>query len=137
MKNFSNSTEIGKLYINYPMVESFKDICDLDDDSFLTSTVQYEDIQRGPNGKNKYKKLVNTRSCIPSDILAIDKVVGKKMIDLHNKKQTTIIGEGISIEEKYSILCEQQCDQLERENKIWIINTSLIHFLDEYGEMKA
>ena len=52
---FSNETENGKLYINYPMVESLRDI-QTDDECYQNCLLPTSDI---PN----YKRLVDSRSC--------------------------------------------------------------------------
>lgn len=135
LTNFSNSTDIGKLYINYPMVESYKDISSLDDDSFLSSSVDLHEIQRGSNGKNMYKGLVNSRTCVPT-ISSIDKNIGKKIIDLQNRKLELIVSDTHGMEKKYIKLCEVVCNKLEQESKVWVISTCLIHLFDEYGELK-
>lgn len=133
--NFSSSTDIGKLYINYPMLESYKDINNIDDESFFQSTVHLDEIQRETNGKNKYKRLVISRTCVP-DIRGVDKTTSNKILNLHQKKLEKLIGEELAIDQKYIKFSEIQCSKFEQENLIWILNTSLIHFLDEYGELK-
>lgn len=137
LMNFSNSTENGKLYINYPMVESYKDIDSFVGGSFHNSTVHFKDVQRAGSGKNKYKKLVNSRTCIP-EISKINKFVGNEIIKLHNSKlNSLVVGEVSSSDEKYMELCKKQCLKLRDEAAIWIINTSILHFLHEYGELET
>lgn len=50
---FTDSVDRGKLYLNYPMLESYKHVRSLDDESYLTSTVARNDIQ-------DYKALVDS-----------------------------------------------------------------------------
>ena len=57
---FNNETDLGKLYINYPMVESIYHFSELPDTNFNNRTVT---IDKGFNGK-EYKSLVNKESCI-------------------------------------------------------------------------
>ena len=126
--NFSNSTENGKLYLNYPMVESFRDMKSLDDDEFINSTVDLEILKQ-----KKYKDEVNKKSCI-KQIKDIDVEIGSKLMDLHNQKVDMITS--IDSEDKYLNLCKIQCEKLEVENLTWIVNTSTLHLLDEYGSLK-
>lgn len=135
LHNFSNSTDIGKLYINYPMVESYRDIAHLTDGSFITSTVQFEDIQRAANGKNKYKKLVQSRSCIPG-LEQITPALGKQLITAHRLKLDSLVPQMMSNSEKHLQLCIKQCNHLVQFNQMWVVNTSLLHFADEYGELR-
>lgn len=134
LNGFSDSTEIGKLYINYPMIESFKDITSIVDGSFMDSTVAWSEIQSN-NRRNRYKGIVNQRTCIPQ-LANIDRAMGKKVIDLHHKKVENIIPVGTIPEQKYKKLCEMQCDKLGSEQQVWIINTSLIYLFEEYGAIE-
>ncbi len=56
---FNNETELGKLYINYPMVEAYYHLKSLPDYEYNDRVVSLENL----NGKN-YKKLVNTSTCL-------------------------------------------------------------------------
>ena len=55
LNTFNNETELGKLYINYPMVEAYYHLERLPDDKFNAITISLN----GLSGK-VYKKLVNT-----------------------------------------------------------------------------
>ena len=57
---FSDSTQMGRLYINYPMVESFYHFRSLEDESFLTERFSLSDVSHGA----VYKKRVDDVSCI-------------------------------------------------------------------------
>ena len=43
LKYFNDSTEHGKLYINYPMMQSYKDFSYLPDDDFLDKKLYFND----------------------------------------------------------------------------------------------
>lgn len=51
---FGDSTDVGKLYINYPMVESYWDTYDLPNDSFACRRVMLP-LEKGEEYKNKVK----------------------------------------------------------------------------------
>lgn len=57
MNYFSESTDKGKLYINYPSVESFKHLKSIPDENFLTKYIHINDII-----ENGYKKIVGNES---------------------------------------------------------------------------
>ncbi|OBR63646.1 hypothetical protein A7K91_06805 [Paenibacillus oryzae] len=135
--NFADSTDLGKLYINYPMLESYKDIDNLESDDFLSSVLHFQELHKiGSHKQNPYKRLVASRTCI-SKIENISKEEGNKIIKLHSNKLNALIQSNTSsMNTKYIELCIAQCDRLVTDNQIWVINTSLIHFLDEYGEIR-
>ncbi len=70
---FGDSTDVGKLYINYPMVESYWDTYDLPDDSFVCRKVMLP-LKKGEEYKNKVKhSLIANASEFPqflNDVLA-------------------------------------------------------------------
>ena len=55
---FNNETELGKLYINYPMVEAVYDIHSYSDDGYLERTVQLQGLT-----SRSYKRLVKGNTC--------------------------------------------------------------------------
>lgn len=57
---FNNETENGKLYINYPMVESFYHLKSIPDNEYINRKVPVSLIQQ--SGK-AYKKLVKEETC--------------------------------------------------------------------------
>ena len=115
--NFNNSTDVGKLYINYPMLESYKDIGSSDIDEFGKSKVSTNELQN-------YKQLVGSRT-IFSDLRKVDKTVGKQIIDFH-KSKIKLITEQETIEDNiYSKLCDIQCKEHQLYQSVFIINTSL------------
>lgn len=52
---FKESTDNGKLYLNYPMVEAFKHLTSVDDSSYLELKVLYDDLK-----EKRYKQLVSS-----------------------------------------------------------------------------
>lgn len=51
---FKESTDNGKLYLNYPMVEAFKHLSSVDDPNYLSLKVLYEDLK-----EKRYKQIVS------------------------------------------------------------------------------
>lgn len=60
---FNNETEHGKLYINYPMMESFKDCDDFFDDGYRDRAVKLDELCHKPGYKAMIhdRKLANVR----------------------------------------------------------------------------
>ncbi len=51
---FRESTDNGKLYLNYPMVEAFKHLSSVDDEGYLNLKVLYDDLK-----EKRYKQIVS------------------------------------------------------------------------------
>ncbi|MER1987793.1 MAG: hypothetical protein ABS948_18100 [Solibacillus sp.] len=132
VENFNESTDKGKLYINYPMIESYKDITSLEDGSFNNSEVTLEDLKKRSRGTSYYKRLVDSRTCI-TDIQLLDGEKIKDIILVHQKKLEYILGDKYEEFEKYKSLCNLQCEKVSNDNSLWILNTSILHMLEQYG----
>ncbi|MGE7673776.1 hypothetical protein ACQKMV_09395 [Lysinibacillus sp. NPDC094403] len=136
LDNFSDSTGRGKLYLNYPMIESFKNIESLEDPLFNKTTVHIDDLKKRYKGTSGYKQIVESTTCI-CNIEDIDTSIANALLKLHNNKLNYLL-KNLSYEEesKYKLFCTVQCDKLEKESLIWVLNTSLLHMLEEYGYVK-
>ncbi|MDQ0232147.1 hypothetical protein [Metabacillus malikii] len=133
LDNFSDSTDRGKLFINYPMVESFKDTDSLDNPTFKDSTVHIDILKERSRRTSRYKRIVDSYSCIGS-IEEITTEVANSLLKLHSFKLEYLLHTfSYTDEDTYKMLCKKQCHKLNNENLIWVINTSLLHMLDEYG----
>lgn len=62
-KYFESSTDMGKLYLNYPMIESYMHLKSLSDDAYINRITPVS-LQPG----EKYKRLVKSESCIIKQI---------------------------------------------------------------------
>lgn len=133
LENFMESSDKGKLYINYPMIESYKDILSLNDKNFNTSEVTVLDLQKRTGGISYYKKLVDSRTFV-NDIQDLDEEKIKGIINVHNNKLMSILNEDFCEETKYLKLCDLQCEKVNDSGSLWIINTSILHMLEQYGE---
>lgn len=131
LENFNESTDKGKLYINYPMIESYKDITNFEDGSFNVSEVTIEDLVKRARGTSYYKRLVENRTCI-SEIANLSEIEIKRIIQLHQNKLEYVLN-GEYKEEKYLSLCCLQSEKVSRDNSLWILNTSILHMFEQYG----
>lgn len=135
IQNFSNSTDLGKLYINYPMVESFKDVTSFDEREYMKHKI-HKDLLRRVGRLSGYKRYVEKRSCI-GEISDINKDITNKLFNLNAKKFMSIIKSDTYEEaEHHDILCKMQCKSLAASGEIAVLNTSILHLFDEYGEIK-
>ena len=134
VKYFDNETENGKLYINYPMMESlknFKSIPDLDYNNYVINK----------NMCSSYKEYVSKISCInhfndiTNDIL---KVIIKQNLLKYEKISDNFIRDY----ESYVILFSQdkllslQILKLNTSSQIYVINTSIFFGIDYFGKNK-
>ena len=127
---FSESTDEGKLYINYPMVESFFHVKTLPDPEFLTRFVSQDVVKN-----RKYKELVN-KGCLFRDYKKIIKTKNNCcIIILQNHKKGTLL-----IDKDQPVLNQKEI--LEVENKEWklkkrisVLNTCCLFFY-EYNPSK-
>lgn len=146
LKYFDNSTENGKLYLNYPMMESYLHLKSLDDSEYMTRTVALADIKQ-------YKKTARDECCSAlSNASSYSR--GLILVILsHNIRKTRLIlmmgsGSGQDLEAVpdlgNQILVVQRKMQ-ENENKIYVLNTSVFIALEQdsrvlseiFGEVKS
>lgn len=84
---FNESTDHGKLYVNYPMVEAHRDLIAMPyDDTYLQRTARLSDLRDG-----SYKELVGGRSALPR-LEDCDVVVFSQMLLQNIEKASSLIG---------------------------------------------
>lgn len=131
---FSESTENGKLYINYPMLESYKHFKCFPDPEYKTRTVNYEILS-----KKNYKTLVNDEAKI-TGIRKYNRTIWNEIIKANIQKQNYILNGTSDLEEKelesnyFSILPKQilhkQNERLKIEKEIYVLNTAVFFICD-------
>ncbi|MBA3926815.1 hypothetical protein [Listeria rustica] len=128
---FGESTEDGQLFINYPMVESFKHFKSLPDHEYSNRDIDLATLSSG-----KYKSLVDNetfqtdlRKYSSEDYLQIIRHNIMKIDYLLNTDLTskTHAGESSLI---YSKLLDYEINYLEQADKIHILNTSILFALE-------
>lgn len=136
IENYDESTGKGKLYINYPMLESFMDITSMDDPSFKTSTVELSTLKTKIGKTNKYKKYVEERTFL-NKIEDIDVEIGNQLIKMHKNKFEYLLEQSdVEYRDKDfndRRICVFQCHSLKYDELVWVLNTSLLHLYIEYG----
>lgn len=133
MDYFSESTDKGKLYINYPSVESFKHFNSIPDKFFLSKNVHIDDLK-----SIGYKRIVNQESYC-TDIRKYSKECFDYIISESIKKAEYIEKQEIShtFNDSYKNIDESRL--LETINQMFtnqqiipVLNTSLF-FICEYN----
>ena len=131
---FDNETENGKLYINYPMMESFKHFKSIPDEDFNNYKISKDECF-------KYKKIVGDVSCIKhfNDItLPILGIMIKQVLDKYGfiSKKKLNNYETYLNEFSQSNLLHLQNKSLSKDGKIFVLNTSILWGLDYFGKDK-
>lgn len=125
---------IGKLYINYPMMESFKDCDSFDDESYLTRGVFLNEIRN-------YKKIVCSRKMANK---RIDSFLKKDYLQLMcqnvNKLNKICINtddffdyESYLYNSNQLNILKNEIEFMKKNNQIAVLNTSVFFALDYYG----
>lgn len=115
VKTFNNETELGKLYINYPMVEAYYHLEKLPDINYNDRVIDLE----GLKGKT-YKKLVNTSTCLKKN-----KISNKDMcyIIMQNYNKMRYMLETNTDEINYLDILICQLEKKKKENSIYVLST--------------
>lgn len=127
---FDDSTDMGKLYINYPMLESYRHMRAVGDKGFLDSTVEMAEVCN-------YKRIVGDEGCAElRDVSKITEAMLRTIVLMNVWKAGTLIGCGTlpSVEEylewKGADIFRVQEDLMDRESKLYVLNTSLFNPVD-------
>lgn len=128
---FKDSTNGGKLYINYPMVESYKHLKQMPDLGFLKRTVSKLEVL-------EYKALVGT---FPSyrNLSKYTYTTVRDMLIHHATKyyfigtKNKVIGDienYVDDNQSYAVKCLEIQNQQYNMDKLYVINTSIFYALD-------
>lgn len=122
---FNESTQMGRLYINYPMVESFYHFQSLEDDSFLDEMFSLAEISPG----SIYKERVNKLTCI-HHLRDVHKRELAYMIRLILKKVNQICERGCEAAELADTLqdvADCQIRRLSAQQSMYVLNTCILY----------
>lgn len=127
---YSDSTDNGMLYLNYPMMESLRHMKSLDDKEFESRCVKLKDVR-------KYKSIVNAECCNElKQTNSYDKYLLLKLTMIHLKKCTFIqTGEfRLPYLEEYADwgykVFEKQMAKMRDEDAIYVVNTFALNIID-------
>lgn len=122
---FSDSTEQGKLFINYPMMQSYKHFSDLPDDLFDQKAVSLDQVK-------SYKALVAAESAF-TDLQKYDFRTFYSIAYHHIKKALFVQTENSKIPTldmffslDYQAIYDKQVQFVDLEKMVWVLNTCII-----------
>ena len=131
---FNNESDQGKLYVNYPMMESYRDCDAFFDEGYKDRTVALDLL-------SKYKEQVGKRKLSKVHTDKIDKEDFDQLIRMNVFKLNRISTENwmpmsyddfLLYSEQQSILSAEQ-NFMAKEKAIAVLNTLLFFTLDYYG----
>jgi len=131
LRVFNDSADDGKLYVNYPMLESYRHLKSLDDKEFKERAVE---VSRFP----EYKCIVGMECCNNlKNIDDYDLRTFQTIILLHLKKANFILNgvyELPSVKEFESWegadILKMQQKKMEKDGSVYVLNTSLFNVVD-------
>ena len=131
LKHFNNSTDNGKLYINYPMMQSFRHTNIFLDENFKDKKVLKSDICNyksivNSEGANKYQNV----KLYTEDIfyeLAIMHIMKYNYI-IKGEYSFPTVEEFVCLDD--SMLFEKQYELLNCKKELYIINTCIFSFVE-------
>ena len=137
---FTDETDptIGKLYINYPMIESFRD-CDFPfDPSYEKRYIKIDEII-------KYKQLVSSRkmagkhldSYSKNDFNLLTKMNIYKLSSFWKKGWNGVTYKEYELLSKSIGILEAQKNMIDDNNELAILNTSLFFSIDYFGNKQG
>lgn len=124
---FSNETENGKIYINYPMVESFYHLKSLPDENYKNSTIKFP-LKSG----KEYKKIVNLEMAFPKNKIS-DEIL--ELIILQNFEKSQLITNSNKNEIDYKLILAKQIEQKNKYNMLYILSTFPLMLIDYNNEV--
>lgn len=125
LEYFDNSTENGRLYLNYPMMESYLHLKSMNDPGYLTRTVSYDSIK-------DYKRIARLECCKE---LSNASHYSRRLILVivsHNYMKTYLMlgmdsrydQESGDISDQGQRILQEQSDMLRDKGRIQVLNTS-------------
>lgn len=131
LEYFNDSTNNGKLYINYPMMQSYKHIC-----RYPEEDEGFKDRKIEVNKCSKYKEIVGLESC-KKDIGKYNYPILMKLIGYQLKKANYLLNKKYEIPEVdifYEIdlnkIYSKQCEYNKENKIIFVLNTFVFHIIE-------
>ena len=131
MEYFSDSTDNGKLYINYPMLESYRHLKTHDDSEYMQRTVSVDSL-------SGYKDLVE-REGHPDfkDLGKYDEETFLEVIRMNLTKANLILRHDGSMPDSEIFMSwtganilDVQISLIDEENRLYVLNTSVFYPVD-------
>ena len=135
-KFYSESTDNGRLYINFPSIESYCNVGKMPDNEFKNKMIDVEDCRR-------YKDIVDKTTPFYKSISKLDKKIifalaahhlGKFNHILYNKFELNLFNGYVKGDELIQIL-STQIELINHNKALYVLNTFILH-LFEYQPKK-
>ncbi|MFI3326975.1 MAG: hypothetical protein R3Y35_12525 [Clostridia bacterium] len=123
---FNESTDNGKLYLNYPMVESFSHRYDEDDIEFMDRTVNINDLMN-------YKEIVNSFIGDPNKLGKTKDNMSKIILQNLEKANNIIQTTDFTYYPEFSKILDVQLDKIALDNELFVLCTC-IFFIADYDK---
>lgn len=129
-RHFNESTDEGKLFVNYPMVEACRHFKGLPDPDYLSRKIAVADVR-------KYKEIVgNEAAC--QDVRKLSKSDFDAIISMTARKSTSICGleyDASNPDESYgridfARIVERQNEELKATDSLWVLGTCPLFICD-------
>lgn len=127
--HLNDSADQGKLFINYPMLESYKHLRQMPDHAFKDRTVSLEDCL-------SYKQLIDSESAY-QDLRVLNYQTLTSMIVHHLRKANYILTDDYKLPEKDAFLAwnhqtifERERTLVEQEKHVSVLNTCMFVIVD-------
>ncbi len=130
LNHFDDSSDNGKLFINYPMLESFRHLRSLDDEEYVERKISISDVP-------EYKRIVDME-CLPQlkQLNTYDEKIFSAII-ARNLEKAGVLLDGrkeISMDDYLSWgntdLFDVQCEELCARGLLYVLNTSVFIVVD-------
>lgn len=129
LEYYTDSTDQGKLFINYPMMQSYKHFQHLPDDNFKNVVVKVEECK-------KYKKQIGEISNY-TNIETYDYITFISLAVHHLRKANYIlqgIYDELTLEDYFNItsnlVYDKQISLLQKTNNVFVLNTCIFILID-------
>ena len=119
---FNNETELGKLYINYPMVESYYYLKSLPDLEYNNRVVSLIDLK----GKN-YKREVNLNTCLKKNHITTKQLC---YIIMHNYNKAKLICNSDELIIDHEKILDIQLQRKKDYNEIYVLSMFPLLIMD-------
>ena len=136
MDFFDDPTQEGKLYLNYPMLESFKHLKEHRDPEYIERTVSVDSL-------SGYKSQVESE-CHPDfkDVGKYSEETFKEVIEMNLMKANAILEHAVTIPDvrvfrswSGSDFLREQNRLMESERRLYVLNTSAFIAVDHWPSM--
>lgn len=133
---FNDEIEFGKLYINYPMMESFRDHTNFNIKDFLNRKVKIDgltsEIYKSYITQNGYKRNIANMTIRHFKLLSKMNIIKSNFI-INNSKTMPEYSNFEHISNQLNILMKQ-IEIKNSTNSIFVLNTCMMFIIDYFGQ---